>query len=154
MPAREPDPPAADAADTALEDAILAVFRAGGGRVTTARRAIVRALLDRPDHLTSDQIVAIVHESHPDVNQSSVYRTLGELERFGVLRHVHFGHGPAMYHLAQEDQLHLVCERCGRVVDVPTREVQAFLAPLRAEYGFVADLDHFAITGRCATHDA
>lgn len=138
----------------AREDSILSVFRAAGGRVTTARRAIVRALLDQPDHLTSDQIVAIVHESHPDVNQSSVYRTLGELERLGVLRHVHFGHGPAMYHLADEDQLHLACERCGRVVDVPVSEVQAFMNRLRTQYGFVADLDHFAITGHCAAHDA
>jgi Fur family ferric uptake transcriptional regulator len=136
------------------EAAILAEFRSRGGRVTSARRAIVRVLLTHPAHLSTEELAAIVQRQLPDVHQSSVYRNLAELERMGVIRHVHFGHGASMYRLADDIDVYLVCETCGRTTAVPRTELGPLVATLRARFGFDTDLSHFALVGRCRDHPA
>lgn len=128
---------------------ILELLRANGGRITTARRAILRAFLEHDDHITAEQLTAIVQRQHPDVAESTVYRFLDDLEQLDVVDHIHLGHGPAVYHLAEHAHHHLVCEECGTVVEVPTRVFAAMLRSIRNEHGFEVDLRHFAIPGRC-----
>jgi Fe2+ or Zn2+ uptake regulation protein len=98
---------------------ILALLRARGGRVTTSRRAILESFLGVGGHVTAEALTTRVQIGQPDVHESTVYRFLDELERLGVVDHVHLGHGPAVYHLASDAHHHLVCEGCGKVVEVP-----------------------------------
>ena len=55
----------------------------------------------------------------PDVAPSTVYRTLEVLERLGQVEHVHLGHGPSKYHLAERVHVHLMCRGCDRVIELP-----------------------------------
>ncbi len=129
--------------------AVLDLFRAQGGRVTVSRRLLLRCLFDRPGHRTADELVAAVQALDPEVHRSTIYRNLDELERLGVVEHVHLGHGPATYHLSTEQHGHLVCERCGTAFAVP----DAFFAPLAeaalSELGFHVRARHFAVLGTC-----
>src|SRR5205807_10113430 len=99
-------------------DEIMAALRAEGGRSTVQRRAIVTALLGAPRHVTAEELADSIHREHPEIATTTIYRTLDALERQGLVQHAHFGHGPAVYHLADEDHLHLVCESCGTVTEV------------------------------------
>ena len=131
---------------------LLDRLRAGGLRITAARRALVEALVAAGDagHATADDLADAVHRTHPDLHRSTVYRTLDALEQAGVVVHVHLGHGSAVYHLAEDRHLHLVCDACGDVVEVP----ESVLGPLRRRlatgFGFRLDAGHFALPGRCA----
>lgn len=128
---------------------ILALLRTRGGRVTTARRAVVVALLAADVHVTADDVAATVQAQHPDVHLSTVYRTLDALERLGVVDHVHLGHGRAVYHLADDDHHHLVCEECGAVIEVPESLFGDLGDTVRRRYGFALRAKHFAVLGRC-----
>ena len=128
---------------------ILALLRANGGRVTTCRRAILETFLGTGGHVTAEVLTARVQAGHPDVHESTVYRFLDELERLGVVDHVHLGHGPAVYHLATDAHHHLVCDRCGRVVEVPETTFDELRRHLAQEFGFAVQPRHFAVTGRC-----
>jgi Fur family ferric uptake transcriptional regulator len=130
---------------------ILTLVRERGGRVTTPRRAIVTALIDADDHhVTADDLADAVQQAYPDVHRSTVYRTLDILTELGVISHVHLGHGPAVYHFTDDTHHHLVCQACGRVVQLP----DAVLGPLRdrvaRDYAFHLDANHFALAGHCA----
>lgn len=129
--------------------AILAQLRERGGRVTTPRRAIVAELLRAEGHVTADELALRVRARYPDVSESTIYRTLNVLSEFGVVRHVHLGHGPAVYHLADEAHHHLVCESCGLVIEVPAAVLGGLRRRLVREYGFHLDAAHFALAGRC-----
>ena len=135
--------------DAARFDRILDMLRERGGRVTTARRAIVAALLGSPGHLTADELTAAVQSEQPDVHVSTVYRCLEALEELDVVDHVHLGHGRAVYHLTDEQHQHHVCESCGAVVEVPDALFDDLAARLRADYGFAIRPNHFAVLGRC-----
>jgi Fur family transcriptional regulator, ferric uptake regulator len=131
-------------------DDLVQRLRAGGVRVTAPRRAVVEALAAIGSHATAEQLHDHVRARHPEVSASSVYRTMELLARLGIVTHVHLGHGPAEYHLAHEEHAHLVCEGCGAVVEIPRQLTEPFVRDVRHRLGFVPDLQHFALTGRCA----
>ena len=131
-------------------DEVLGRIRAAGERVTTARRAVVAALLEADGHATAEGLQARVQGEHPEVHMATIYRNLEALERLGVVEHTHLGHGPAVYHLADALHQHLVCELCGRVVEVPSTLLRGVEEEVRATYGFVMRPGHFAVVGRCA----
>ena len=130
-------------------EAILGLLRERGGRLTTARRAIITALLGAGGHVTADELAAAVQGAHPDVHLTTIYRCLDALEELGVVDHAHLGHGRAVYHLTDEPHLHLVCDRCGTVVEVPDALFEDLAGRLQAAYGFAIRPRHFAVLGRC-----
>jgi Fur family ferric uptake transcriptional regulator len=140
----------ASVADVRLERA-LSLLRARRGRVTTARRAVLAALLDRGDHVTADELADDVRARHPEVHLSTVYRSLDAFERLGVVTHVHLGHGRATYHLVDELHHHAVCEGCGAVVELPDDLLGAVAERVHREFGFEVEAHHFALSGRCAS---
>jgi Fe2+ or Zn2+ uptake regulation protein len=125
------------------------MIREQGERVTTARRALVTALVQARGHVTADDLAALVQKAQPDVHLSTIYRSLDALERIGVVDHVHLGHGRAVYHLSDEPHQHLVCEVCGAVVEVPDATFADLGSTLRRRYGFTIRPNHFAVLGRC-----
>jgi Fur family transcriptional regulator, ferric uptake regulator len=132
-------------------DRILTALRSTGGRVTPARRALVDALLGSSGHVTADDLADAVQRSHPDVHQSTIYRTLDALEELGIVDHVHLGHGRAVYHLADDPHQHLVCEACGHVIEVPDEVFAGLAEALQRDYAFTLRPNHFAVLGRCAS---
>ena len=135
--------------DPGRRERILELLRRQGGRVTTARLALVTALLEAGAHVTADDLAVAVQRQHPDVHRSTIYRTLDALERLGVVDHVHLGHGPAVYHFADDPHHHLVCDACGIVVEVPVKTMEEFRGLVRRDLQFEIELRHFALPGRC-----
>ncbi len=132
-------------------DQLLGLLRASGGRVTTSRRAILAALLEAGPHVTADELATYVKERHPDVHMSTIYRTLETLTALGVVVHVHLGHGRAVFHMADEVHEHLVCGRCGEVVEAPSEVFSELARRIEDEYGFSLDRGHFALSGLCSS---
>ena len=66
-------------------------------------------------HATPEQI----SEAVPEVDLTTVYRTLELLEELGLVRHTHLDHGAPSYRPAEDDHVHVVCHDCGAVVDAP-----------------------------------
>jgi len=136
--------------EAATVDSVLEHIGQRGARVTTARRAIVEAMVQAHGHRTADELAAAIHAAHPSINRSTIYRNLEELERLGVLVHAHLGHGAATYHLAANAHSHLVCERCGSAQSVPTELFSELSETMVAQYGFTIHPLHFSVLGICA----
>jgi Fe2+ or Zn2+ uptake regulation protein len=128
---------------------VLDLLRARGSRVTTSRRALLHALFDTPRDRTAEDLAAEIHDAAPDMNISTVYRNLDELERLGVVTHTHLGHGPATYNLANLARGHLVCDSCGAVIEAPGEIFDRLSAEVELRFGFDIDPNHFAIPGKC-----
>ncbi|MGH8928004.1 MAG: Fur family transcriptional regulator, partial [Acidimicrobiia bacterium] len=118
-------------------DRLLASLKESGLRITVARRAVCQVLTEyRDDHLTAvDLHEQVEARTGTRVDPSTIYRTIDVLERAGHLRHVHFGHGPGVVHLVDGGHHHVVCEICGRTVDLGFGELEA-LSELLDTHGF------------------
>ena len=133
-------------------DDLLEALRQRSLRITQTRRAICDVLAtSHEEHLSAADILERAREkARVGIDQSTVYRTLDVLEELGYLHHVHLGHGAGVYHLTEEsDHQHLVCEHCGKSVEIPLEELAPVLATVTSRYGFVAEGVHFALVGTC-----
>lgn len=121
-----------------------------GLRLTPQRELVLQAVRDL-DHATPEEVLNKIHETHPGINLSTVYRNLEILENVGLVQHTHLGHGGATYHAAEElTHLHLVCGKCESVGDAPMEVAANFVQTLSDDYGFKTDVTHFAIYGTCS----
>jgi Fur family ferric uptake transcriptional regulator len=139
---------------TTIDEAITRL-RAHGVTVTPARRAVVAAIFDTGEHhLTALEVVHRVERTRRRPDRATVYRTLDLLADAGVLRPVHLGTGPAIYHRTDHTHAHLVCTSCGAVVEIPAEAVDELTRLLERDARFTIEPDQIVISGLCAMcHD-
>lgn len=133
-------------------EGVVAAIRRGGGRVTSARRAVLAALFDAGDPVSADHIMAelATRAVHSDI--SSIYRILEHLEELGIVAHVHVGHGPGLYALQSTTRLeYLSCERCDRIDAVSSSRLETLRSAVRDAFGYDVRFDHFPMVGVCAS---
>ena len=129
-----------------LHDAL----RKAGHRLTPQRTLILKVLVERGGHLTAEEIHEHAQQDYPFLNLSTVYRTLDVLQDVGVVVETDLGGGRREFELTGRGQHHhLVCERCGRIIQIDGEVLQPLRDLLAAQHGFEARLDHFAIFGIC-----
>ena len=124
-------------------------LRSRGYRVTPQRQLVLEAVA-RLDHATPEEIAASVQKTARGVNISTIYRTLELLDNLGLVRHTHLNHGAPIYHLASDaDHVHLVCQDCGRVLQVGPEAIRPLITALDDGQGFETDVAHLTVFGRC-----
>jgi len=131
-------------------ETVVATLRACGLRCTAARRAVIESLFAADGPVTAEEIATGLGGARAPIDDASVYANLEMLGGLGLVRHVHLGHGPGLWTLAdraRRDFLH--CERCGawRAVE-PSVLVEA-RAAIRRTTGYEARFTHFPIAGLC-----
>lgn len=132
-----------------VED-IAAALRRAGGRLTAARRIVLEALFAARRPVTAEQIANGLGGRTIPSDLATVYRNLERLEDLGVVRHVHAGHGPGLYALADPHVTeYLVCDGCGTLTAVPAQRLDAVRAQIRDQLGHHARFSHFPIHGLC-----
>ena len=125
-------------------------LRSVGLRSTAQRRAVLQALFE-VRHATVDELAAEVQRTMADVSLSTIYRTLEVLDEAGLVTHAHLHHGSPTYHSVDEEpHVHLVCTGCGAIGQQPIAAAVSLAEHLQASVGFVVDVSHLALHGRCA----
>ncbi len=129
---------------------ILKKLTEQGYRLTPQRVMTISAIESSDGHISADEIYAQVRARFPQVNISTVYRTLELLKHLGLVTETDFGEGRVRYHPAGKGHHHhLVCQECGAIIDLDETVLAPLKSALLREYEFSADLRHLAIFGRC-----
>ena len=126
-------------------------LRSLGLRLTPQRLLIVQALESKDAHLSAEEIHSQVRARYPNVHISTVYRTLEMLQDLGMVTQTDLGEGKRQYHWAERGQHHhLVCSRCGQILELDPADLRPLEKSIREHYGFRPSLHHFAIFGLCS----
>jgi len=134
------------------EQEILEQLSNQGFRVTLARRAIIRVLLEDSGHLSPEELMHLAKQKHENVGLVTVYRTLDLLSELGYVRRVHSGQScNGFAKVALGHRHHLICRGCGRVVDFEGCDLSAMVTRVEQETGFVVDDHMLELLGMCAT---
>ncbi len=121
-----------------------------GYRLTPQRAMILSAIENSDNHISAEEIYAQIVAKYPQVNISTVYRTLELLKQLGLVTETDLGEGRVRYHPADKGHHHhLVCQECGAVIDLDKSVLSSLRGTLLHEYKFSADLRHLAIFGHC-----
>jgi Fur family ferric uptake transcriptional regulator len=111
---------------------------------------ILEAIEDSDEHISAEEIYARVSARYPNVNISTVYRTLELLKKLGMVYEINLGEGRIRYHSEESGHHHhLVCQQCGSVIDIDEAVFSPLSDALLRDYDFQAELRHVGIFGVC-----
>ena len=107
-----------------------ATLREQGYRLTPQRNLIWEVLRDAGRHMTAEEVAAEVRRTLPDVNVSTVYRTLELLVSLDLVVETRLEGSVCYYEVSPEPtHHHFVCTECGSVGHFSDE----LLAPVHAE---------------------
>ncbi len=101
-----------------------AVLRRHGINPTHQRIEIAHALFARNEHLSADQVLALVNEEHPETSRATVYNTLNLFVQKGLIREVIVDPSKVFYDPNTQPHYHLYDVRTGRLTDIDADSVR------------------------------
>ncbi len=99
--------------------------------MTKYEKAVYDIVSTSHEHLTANQVYDRLKNSYPKVVPATVYNNLNKLWESGFIRKVSIEGMPDRYDSAQKHD-HLVCQQCGRIMDISFADLTA---PLRSQLG-------------------
>ena len=127
-------------------------LRERGLRSTSQRDDIARVFFGAEGHLSIEELYRAVKRVNPRVGYATVYRTLKLLKECGLAAERHFDDGQARYEAAEEAQHHdhIICERCGKIVEFASQELEKLQERIGRFLGFVVGRHRMELYGICA----
>lgn len=136
---------------TFAEDKFREMLRAAGCRVTAQRVLLLKLLHDCEGHAGADDLYKLARRRNPRLNLSTVYRTLSKLKEAGLVRELNLDGEHHHYELADKStHHHLICQSCGKVIEINCFLVDEILAHIQAEHGFKTTVTQIEFAGYCA----
>jgi Fe2+ or Zn2+ uptake regulation protein len=133
-----------------LNEATL--LRQQGHRLTPQRLEVLKVIKAHGRHMTAEEIHAAILPQQPFLDIATVYRALQWLQSVGLAAPISLGEGKLHfeYHKPGEHHHHLICQECGQHIQISDEHLATLKADLLQRYGFALQVDHLALTGRCA----
>lgn len=119
--------------------------------VTRQRMEVTEAVARVADHPSADRIQRDLAERNIRVATATVYRTLELLVQSGLVRQHDFGEGFRRFESVsdQDRHEHLICQRCGRVVEFSHDRLERMLELIADEMDFLHRRHRIEIYGLC-----
>ncbi len=122
-----------------------------GLRSTRQRDLILDVFLSSHDHLSVEELYLKVKATNPGVGQATVYRTLKLFVEAGLAREMTMSDGQTRYeHLsAGEHHDHLICTRCGAIVEFEDATIERLQGEIALRHGFSITSHRLDLYGIC-----
>ena len=127
-------------------------LRERGLKTTSQRDDIARAFLAAGRHITVEELYADVRKVNSRVGYATVYRTLRLLKECGLAAERHFNDREARYETVGSDSHghdHFICERCSRIVEFSSFEIDALDERMAKKLGAVITRHRLELYGIC-----
>lgn len=126
-------------------------MRARGFRVTAQRTIILETIAHMSGHLSAQQVYERAADRLPGLNLATVYRTVESLHKVGLVDMLEAQSEPMRFALRDQENPHghLVCTRCGRVMDLEAGLIEDIAANVSQETEFQIDHHHLTLEGIC-----
>ncbi|MDO9081894.1 MAG: Fur family transcriptional regulator [Humidesulfovibrio sp.] len=120
-------------------------------KITPQRRLILDIFLAEPGHVSSEELYAKIKRRDPAIGQATVYRTLKLLAECRLAGAVSFADGITRYepHFGVEHHDHLICEVCGRTIEIVDPVIERRQEELADQYGFTLARHKMDLYGAC-----
>ena len=121
---------------------------ARGLRATPARCRIVALLLDTHEHFTPEEMLEELRRRGEPMSIATLYQNLAKLSEAGVIGRFVGPDGVSRYDAVTEPHHHLVCEVCGRMVDVKAEGPLELITPRPVFADDAEELKRWRVTAR------
>lgn len=130
-------------------EATMAV-RSNGYRITQQRSLLLELIERATGHLDADELHRLARQHDERISLSTVYRTLSLLKRLGLVDELHLSEDHHHYEAkSNAEHYHLVCLKCGRVIEFRSSLAERLQRAVCKRDGFVATSTRIDISGYC-----
>jgi Fur family ferric uptake transcriptional regulator len=137
---------------TSEREAIIERFMSEKGLKSTRQRNLILDTFFQLDgHFSVEQLWGKVRELDPRVSVATVYRTMKLLAESGLAHAQNFGDGQTRYEPAvgREHHDHLICTRCGTIVEFENDRIEAMQEAVARKHGFRVTSHKMELYGLC-----
>lgn len=124
-----------------------------GLKLTPQRRSILDVIVEnKGNHLSTEEIYEIVKKRCPEIGLATVYRTMQMFDEADMVYKHNFNDGRSRYELnLNEDHQHhhLICTKCGRVVEVEEDLLEQLEHEIEKKYNFEVVNHNVKFYGYC-----
>ena len=99
-------------------------------RNTMQRQIILDAINSLANHPTAEEVYLHVSKSPPTISKATIYRNLATAAENGEISSVGVFDGAMRFDHQHHDHFHFVCDKCRKLVDVPSFDLTADLASI------------------------
>ena len=126
-------------------------LRNAGLKVTLPRLKILEMLETSPNrHMSAEDIYRQFLDGQDDIGLATVYRVLTQFESAGLVRRHHFEGGHAVFELERGNHHdHMVCIKCGLVVEFQDEVIEKRQHEKAKELGFSLREHSLIMYGEC-----
>jgi Fur family ferric uptake transcriptional regulator len=127
-------------------------LKKAGLKITLPRMKILE-LLEQcdPHHQSAEEIYRARMDAGEEIGLATVYRVLTQFETAGLVNRHHFEGGQAVFELnAGSHHDHLVCIKCGKVVEFVDATIEERQKQIARDKGFEITEHSLIIYGRCS----
>ena len=127
-------------------------LRERGLKSTSQRDDIARVFFAAEQHLSIEELYNAVRRVNPRVGYATVYRTLKLLKECGLAAERHFDDGQARFEAVEgeaQQHDHIICERCGKIVEFASEELERLQDKIGRFLGFVVARHRMELYGIC-----
>ena len=119
-------------------------------KLTKQRERILEAFL-KADHITAEDLHRQIGRRHTPLGLATIYRTLNLLCEIGIGQPRHFGDNKTIYDnvLYKKHHDHLICEKCGKIVEFECPEIERLQEEMAAQHGFTLKNHRLELYGHC-----
>ena len=97
---------------------IIEMLQRSGLRPTRARRIILELLSEKNRHYTPEEMLDTLRQKGQPLSIATLYQNLAKLVEKGLVLKIVGLDGSFRYDFNHEPHNHMVCQRCGKIVDV------------------------------------
>jgi Fur family ferric uptake transcriptional regulator len=120
-----------------------------GLKHTKQRDAILCTFLGAKRHVTSEELFSLLREQQPGIGHTTVYRTMKLLCEAGLAQERHFADGVTRYEVEHEHHDHLICTRCGAIIEFECEVIEDTQNQIAERYGFLILRHRHELYGHC-----
>jgi Fur family peroxide stress response transcriptional regulator len=134
-------------------EAMVESLKEHGHKLTPQRLAIIRILANSEDHPSVEEMSRQLKRDFPGVSEATVYRNILLLKSLGEVLELGFAGGGTRYDGRRPlPHPHLVCIRCGKIIDPDLESLGDITREIAEESGFeivTYRLDFFGLCPAC-----
>lgn len=117
-------------------------------RFTKQKRIVYGEVMSRCDHPTANDVFSSIHEKHPSISLSTVYRNLDVLAKEGLIKRIRVS-GCDHFDLTLKDHNHILCKHCHKLVDLDGEFNHELEENMAKQTGFTIDFHNLVLEGIC-----
>jgi Fur family ferric uptake transcriptional regulator len=134
---------------------IVSAFDRAGYRLTEPRRIVASLIAEQDGHFSAADLVADARRRRLGVGRATVFRALEVLAELGMVNRIDLPSGEHAYVACEPlHHHHVVCSRCGRVVEIADEGLRTVVREVARRTGFRIDDHRLEFYGLCPSCQA